>query len=234
MGTRRERETQFAQDPGGSSMSSQLVWGAYMLLGDALEFRHRQEGRKTDSTHYAPAAAGSIVLIVDAFGNWLDESIAQLGFFDKKILPLASEQPLQKYYKLAEAAGKSLPNNADLSMAIDLRNEIVHYLPRGLRTEGNVPPWLVELDRRSLLIPVTDSSAPWSLPDKVSSYALAYWTWEVVDTALQHFLDAIGRQKSISLGGAVENFSLYRDFCRPADLAEFDRANEPVTKAAAQ
>jgi hypothetical protein len=88
--------------------------------------------------------------------------------------------------------------------------------------DQNIPTWFQALHERGLFIqaPGTD----FQFYQKIPSYALAYWAWEVAYTTIDLFVRAIPNAATIC-DYVVHNFGLYRDVCPPDRLGEFDQLN---------
>jgi hypothetical protein len=70
---------------------------------------------------------------------------------------------------------------------------------------------------------MTSPTAPdWEVPQRIASYALAYWAFETIETALGELARVTPREHQTSLLLA-HNFSLYRQWaCPPSHLPEYD------------
>jgi hypothetical protein len=158
-GRRRERLAQFGARTTGSyaTLSGSLIYCGLIELDLALEGR-KQPVLRTVDNHYTRHALGSIVLLITALEAWLNEVIADLAPMHRSQFPgtqlydLADKPIEEKYYAFPRLLGAPVPPQPDLDLVLSVRNEIVHYLPRVLPGEGQVPPWLVDLHRRGVFL----------------------------------------------------------------------------------
>jgi hypothetical protein len=232
MSKRKQRHQQFSRVYTGvyGSMSPQLLVSSELLLRQSLDQRRRQVSR-TANNHFSTYAAGSIVLLIDGFEAWLNESIWHYWNTDSrdKILKLGNAPILEKYYEVPRrSAANEIAYRPHLEMAVDLRNEIAHFLPRIISEQipmplRHVPPGLEELYEQQLFfVPsgITEN-VEMTLDDLVSSYRLAYWTWETVAEAAKTYCEALsGTQTALML--YTENFELYKRNCPPSNLPQYD------------
>jgi len=207
------------------SLSGDLVHCAQALLQMALDDRRREVRLSTN--HFSSCAVGSILLLVAGFEAWLNEILSEALFVcdRERLKGLADEPLLTKYYGIPQrVAGVRMPANQELSLLIDLRHEIAHYLPRVIPDEGNVPAWLGELHRRRLFL-YSSMGEQGPLGWNIASYRLAYWAWETVEAAVVEFVSAVtvevhGRA---SVGShCAENFGRFRMICPPSQLGQYD------------
>ncbi len=210
---RVERREHFEGEQGWPTyrLSFELVVCAEKLLRQALHDRETKVYRIA-RTHYTPSAIGAIVMVTNALDAFLNEVCA---YRDRR--PLAT-QPLA-------AKLRALAPRFD-GRAVDLlglaRNEIAHYLPRSLPDEGHLADALAEWGRLGLLM-ITPTTRSWVLPQRLASYALALWAFEVVESAIQAVVGASTPDQWLSTSMA-QNFSLFRGWACPIDqLPEYDR-----------
>jgi hypothetical protein len=140
-------------------------------------------------------------LLIDGFEAWLNESTWNLSDKDgsDNILELGDKGIIEKYYEAPRLTiGTDIPPQPHLVLAVDIRNEIAHFLPRIIEEEGpipsrQVPPWLKELYEEQLFfVPSsTMENTELTLNILLSSYRLAYWAWETVAEAANAFCDAL-------------------------------------------
>jgi hypothetical protein len=109
----------------------------------------------------------------------------------------------------------------DLRLLSDLRDELVHFLPRSPRTKENVPHWFKPLHKRGLFIE-TKRDSDFSLAQKLASYALGYWAAEVIDRSAQALRSKASPMGSIYADCLCSNFELYRYLDSPDALGEYD------------
>jgi len=211
---------------GWVSLSGDLLDCARALLQMALDQRRREVVRYP-ADHFSSYAVGSILLLVTGFEAWLNEVLSEALFVSgrERLKGLADEPLLTKYYEIPHrVAGAQMPANEELSLLVDLRHEIAHYLPRIIPDEGNVPSWLAELRRRQLFLGSPDEDCT-PLGWRITSYRLAYWAWETVEAAVAEFVSAacVEVEGAAPVGShCAKNFGVFRTICPPTQLAEYD------------
>jgi hypothetical protein len=207
-----------------TSIAWDLTRSASSLLALAL---HERRGGvfKTSTNHATHHRVGAIVLVLTAFDAWLNETLSLSTWHGgedlKKDVP--RDPAYAKYERLAQASSIALPNEAtrDLKLLGNVRNELVHHLPRPASGEGNVPSSLLELHRRDLFV-ATGRSGDFHFSQKLGSYKLAYWSFQTVETAVSSWVDHATAEWEWQFGVA-RNFSRYlNESCPPEDLAAFD------------
>lgn len=226
MTQRKLREGQYLTNKQGVifPMSPDLLGCARNELSAGLEERKRQTVR-SKTNHTSHHALGSIVLVVTAFDVWLNEVALQVSLIEHSERGrIAAKKPTAaKYAYLMEILGAAVRDSQDLEMAINLRDEIVHYLPRVVDDTGNVPSWLSPLHDRGLLLGGTDEPG-FTFPKNLNSYRLAYWVWELIERAVARLslaLQALG-PKYEQVGWMAGNFGIYRGVCPPDQLSAYD------------
>jgi len=223
---RRERIKQFEDhgSPGGMSFSQELVGSAISLLRIALEQRKQPVSRCHDN-HYTSHAPGAIVLAVTAFDVWVREFEVGLEAVDSSFPKCKKvDNPIcRRYADLLRNLGESnCPFEADLRSVVDVRDEIVHYLPRTLPGR-TLPAWIDSLDRRGLLIRSPTNDADFTLSQKLSSYALAHWACTTLASCVATLIGAVRNEFVPFVGGCTaKNFSLFSTITAPGDLVDFD------------
>jgi hypothetical protein len=223
MGTRKQREQDFRHSVGGSAwaLSPDLLQSASVLLKQALDDR-RSRVFSSPVNHFSPHCVSSLFLVATAFDAWLAEAASTAewsgvaGMKDHALLDTR-----QKFEKLTGLGTD--PLRVDLSLLVDVRNEVAHYLPR--KPSGDdVPPWLSALDDRRLLI--TAGVAPgFSFSQRLPSYALAYWAWQVAERCVEAVIQALPPRGSVIVSHTSANFEKYRFCCAPESLDEYDQAH---------
>lgn len=152
----------------------------------------------------------------------MNEAIYTFGGTNQDFMRLAFEPVSKKYYEIPQRVAKAeIPPRTELDLVIQLRHEIVHYLPRVVKEEGSVPNWFLELHKRRLFITSSSSDGDFVLAHKLGSYRLAYWAFESVAGAVADLLDALGA-KADSIRLTASNFGHYRSAPSPTELAAFD------------
>ncbi|MGA2285080.1 MAG: hypothetical protein ABSG55_02260 [Dehalococcoidia bacterium] len=227
MSKRKQRVDQFVTvRPGVKvSLSGDLVECARALLQMALDQR-RGEVLRYREDHFSWYAIGSILLLVSALEAWLNEVLSEALFISdrQRLIGLADEPLLAKYYEIPNrVTGVRISPNEELTLLVDVRHEIAHYMPRILPDEGGVPNWLVDLHRRHLFLGGRDEGRA-ILSWRFASYRLAYWAWETAEAAVAEFVTAASVEvEGVALGcHCAGNFSCFRTICPPSELAEYD------------
>ena len=101
-------------------------------------------------------------------------------------------------------------------IVVEVRNEIVHPMPFPTGTQWNVPNNLFPLHEMGLLISTGKPDSDYTFSDKVRSYALGYWCWEVVETCVTLLVEHLKPDQQVSW--TAQNFSAYKNICHPNDL----------------
>jgi len=204
------------------SSSHALAHSATVLLLLAQEERHRPTS-KTPTNHYSEHALGAITLLVSAFDAWLIETLAQRGLRTKSELTA-----IERYQELelrALTANDSPHPTTNLGLVIEVRNDIEHFRPGQSATTHGLPDYL------ALLLPLgvlgdslfhaEHDGIPYTPPlhERLKSYALAYWVFEVVESAVV----ALALRLAPGQPLMAANFTSFRAVYSPATLAEHDR-----------
>jgi hypothetical protein len=231
---KRERLSEFAYPPGGSyafsSLSPDLLWSAGSLLERALW--DRQKFARNAQTHASQHGGGAIVLAVTAFDVWLGELIVGLMLSEDETRAQLDVPTVAKYRFVGDRYGVVPPlETADLETIVAVRHEVVHHFIRP--DVAKLPSWFSGLQAKGLL--VTHPSAPegdFSLTQKLGSYALAYWGFEVLESAAKSLIEKATNVRAQIHSGDLYNFGLYRRFCAPKHLAIYDRDHPPRERPA--
>jgi hypothetical protein len=225
MNRRKLRQQQFSTDKVGGwawiTTSQSLATCAVAQLALSLEDRHRGYSRWPNN-HYSDHALGAILLIVAAFEAWLNESVRQLWLTGPR-MALAEKGIVERYETRAyESSGSTFSALSDLSVLVDVRHEIEHFLPRAVDAPNGLPPWLAQLIERGYLI---DSRIPGATPlgERFKSYGLAYWAFETVRSAAFALEQPLGEQWQ-RVGWTALNFELYLGLFSPTRLDEHDKS----------
>lgn len=231
----RRRVQEFVSQQQGSQvpLSMNLVTATCVLLAKSLEVR-KGGVWKTKDNHAADCAPGAIVMAVSAFDAWLNEIAGFPGAIpsQQRLSELIEMTTKAKYRALARATtGIEIADAADLGLLIDVRNEIVHFLPYIQRIDSGetVPERLGALEKKKLLIISGDPSADFHFSQKLCSYALAYWACETTRTAAETLAEVLGPNTMVGSNARVMagNFAIYRRLPGPADLEEWDAVPSP-------
>lgn len=218
MNHRAERRKAYLKDGGIGFLSTDIVKSALGCLSLALADR-RGHGLRLKHNHYAPNATGALVLLVTA----LDASMNELIAFVDKDRPLADVPTLQRYLRLTQGRPPDEELYAHLGLLVEVRHEVVHFLPRYVGDKGNVPTWLKPLDDLGLFLRGPREEVDFTFFQKLSSYALAYWGWEVANAILKRVVEAIPAEELPFYDYLTHNFGRFDQLCAPADLPTFDR-----------
>ena len=233
----RDRIDRFVNPKSGpsGSFSSDLLLIGRKLLEDSLLDR-KNNLNTPPNNHMSKHSVGSIVLLVAGFECWLNEAIDYLSSYDPKMRAYVELPVLRKYESLCNWNGTDrfpLTNVrvidrqqglnfedilTKLPLVVEVRNEIVHAVPVPTGTPWNLPPKLLPLHEMGVLMTTGKAEADYTLHDKFRSYALAYWCWEQIDTAVSLLVNHV--EPDQVLAWTAQNFSAsYRAVCPPKELA---------------
>jgi hypothetical protein len=205
MAKRREREKQFTSSSSFAifSFAQDLVTSAFLLLRAAFS-EGVEKSIKESCGHYSVHAPASIVLICTAFDQWLNQSALTLDVRYKGLRESAAKMStLNKYHRFTElVSGHSLEKDRELDMAWDVRNEIVHWLPRLASSPSNWPTWLEELQDRGLVLKseLPGHGDATDLASKLHSYLLARWVLQTIANSVERLLDLFTEEDEIEKG----------------------------------
>lgn len=167
--------------------------------------------------HYSIHGPSSILLICTAFDQWLNQSALTLDVRYKGLRDIAvKHDTITKYKKLGEAIGqKEISVPEDLQMAWDVRNAIVHWLPRKTSEESNWPAWLSKLQDRGIVLSsiLPNGVEATDLSTKFHSYLLARWVWKTLGDAVKELLNQFPDGDEIerrTIDWSVAGFNLYQ------------------------
>lgn len=222
---------------GWSSLSGSLADAALTMLRNALADRHGGTARLADN-HFSTSALGALVLIVTALDVWITENfdrLETLGVQGARVAATEGGDAIRiRFVKLATMAGLSVPDDvlADVGLMAEVRNEIVHHLPRPVPQAPGVPPTLAPLAERRLFasalytwkLPGSEpSTVDYAFASKLESYALAYWAFRTAESAVEALADGVRASWQGYFPGLRNNFARYRDVCAPEALGDYDR-----------
>jgi hypothetical protein len=239
---RKKRHEEFSVKRTGwySSLWEKLLFCSHTLLLQSLAERHRKVARIPDN-HYSHNAVGSIILLVDGLEAWLNKSIWYLSDRvedTENFFKLANTGIKQKYHAVPkQVAGTVIPTQPNFEMVLDVRHEISHFLPRIIEEEPaparHVPSWLSPLfEQRIFFIPYEreiPDDVDLTLSTLLCSYKLAYWSWQIVEEAVETYCEAL---KDDPVAGMIskDNFDLYKSTCHPDNLPAYDKEHGLTTK----
>lgn len=210
------------------SLSGSLLTCAAELLWIALKDRLKPVFRMRRN-HFTVRAVGSLLVLTAALEAWLNEVISTYAN-SPHLLELAGESIMDKYQQIPERlGGRRLPHDDASALMLAVRDEIAHFLPRRhTHGRGNVPPAFQYLQRHGLLINYHGTpGVDFFFTQKLHSYRLAYWAWEVVDRAVSRFVESLPRDQRLAsatemIAFTARNFKMYERICPPERLADFD------------
>ncbi|MEW6684072.1 MAG: hypothetical protein AB1451_14330 [Nitrospirota bacterium] len=226
-------------NPGGGtgiSFSADLLLAAKLMLEYSLEDRKDNATPPLDN-HMSKHSIGSIVLLIAGLESWLNEALAHLSTYDPTLRTRGKDTLLTKYKYLCswDGAGRiALTDiatlarahclnlsqiNDDLKLVIEVRNEIVHPMPFGTGSPWNVPNDFLRLHHMGLLMTTGKPDEDYAFNAKLRSYALAYWCWEVTETAVSLLVKHFEPDQLVAW--TAPNFSQYKSLCPPKDLANY-------------
>jgi hypothetical protein len=183
--TRKERISQFVHPPSGSFihgvLSPEIYHSALILLSAART---------------ADYGCGTIILAVTAFDVWLNELLLDPSLTPEQTRKQLDESTVSRYRFLHQHYQCSPPaDTSDLEVVASVRNEIVHHF---VRPDVTIfPDWYDALQTRGLLI--THPKAPavdYSVTQKLSSYPLAYWVFEVLEAAARRLIESAAKPQA--------------------------------------
>lgn len=236
---RRQREDELLNPPNSGFWSytpfyPALLQCAFEELVAALNDRKRGALRDRDD-HLTEHAVGSIALLVDGLEAWLNHVI----FLSSSHTEIADgENPREmafgttkeKYAALSKhitGTKMSIPQSLDLT--IEVRNQIVHHLPRKRMAGGSsVPSWFDGLESKGLFTTskrIQPDLSDFGFGQKLQSYSLAYWAWESVDESITKLITPWPSY----VGGWIKDtgtenfyFERYKSVCPPKSLPQLD------------
>jgi hypothetical protein len=219
MSRRAERKEQFKKSPGGDSFSPDIIVSAHTLLELALAERKRGVWRDVHN-HYTAHATSVIVLAVTALDAWLMEYILAAAFRDPPVKDIAHLSLFDRVRTFLTKADRVSPVLDELRLLIDVRDEIVHVLPRQLGPTYPLPSWLQSLDERGFMIKTTKGD--FRMHQKFASYALAYWATTTAHACTQELMAVAPDSMPSSPEWLARNFARYRHISSPEQLPQFD------------
>jgi len=150
----------------------------------------------------------------------MNEAIAMSSIFAfAQIREAAIKTTCAKFGAIAAGTVGFQKAASELRLLGDVRDEIVHYLPRAeFSSHGNVPAWCQVLRQRGLFIEAPGTDFQFS--QKVPSYALAYWAWEVAHQSIDFFVRSLSAPAQNICDYLAHNF--HHEICPPDRLREYD------------
>jgi hypothetical protein len=178
-----------------------------------------QEAAKGRGRPYmARRAPASIALLLMAFESWIKRTLTLMHTYVDQEPPSKREKLLELITRgsLADKAlrvpeyggGHALHRNqhSDLLQLIAVRYELMHDLPA--TNKSGEPAPLDFLNDRGLLLSSENPQAELMLAQRLESYDLAWWAWEVIN----NFIEAI---RSASQADYMETALLQHNFDLP-------------------
>lgn len=143
---RKQRAAQYEKDAVPYMLSPNLIYAAVCALRASLSERHGRVMRNP-TTHASSSALGAIILFATAIDVALNEIITC-----DKVLAAADTAPgpssmVEKFCGIT-ALGVEHPVAVELNCLSNMRDELVHYLPRQVEGPGSVPEWFRGLYER--------------------------------------------------------------------------------------
>jgi len=214
---RKERRQQFTTRATFAifSFAQDLINSAFVLLQLASNERKGTHVEKAGG-HYSIHAPGSIVLICTAFDQWLNQSALTLDVRYPGLVAIAADHDtITKYQKFGQTiAASDFEVPSDLRVVWDVRNEIVHWLPRKAAEVSNWPEWLSALQERGLVLATVlpDGTDATDLATKFHSYSLARWVWQALYQAATALLAQFPEGDEIERGTMEMSVEGFRAF----------------------
>lgn len=228
---RKDRIAQFEYHGGfgaGSvSFFANLMRSAVTLLEKAL--LDRREHSRNEFNHASRHGPGAIILAVTAFDLWLTEGITLLMLPSNEVRKKIDEDTLKKFRFLYQYFREQEPTRSEekeLDIVVLVRHEIVHHFWRPDHTL--VPGWVEELQKRNLLMTSARKDADYWFTQKLGSYALAYWIFEVIEASAGATIGNSKKAAAEPRRGDLHHFQRYRTVCPPKQLAQFDALHPPL------
>jgi hypothetical protein len=233
---KKERIDEFfvPKSGGSTTLSGDLLFCSFVQLKMALDDRRAGRVFKEANNHASAYALGSILLLIAGFESWLNEL---LGFIPRFSFSAMSEDelrkvlhdytPVKKYEFLANKWAQTTLSTTDLEIAIDIRDEITHYLPRPFGCGNDrVPSRFHTLQQQGLFITSPgDHGFDFTWGQKLGSYGLAFWVSQVVKEAVDRLAALFPADKQRFLFGH-QNFAFATrpEIYPPSRLDDFDHA----------
>ena len=225
-------------NPGPSgTFSSDLLLTAHLMLQASLEDR-KGNANPPLNNHMSKHVVGSIVLLISGFESWLNEALAHLANNYDSLLRLRGKDALLKKYQglcgwdgtghfplanietVAQMRSISFEQIIkDLALVIEVRHEIVHPMPLSTGTPWNIPENFLPLHRAGILISKGHPDDDYLFIDKLRSYALAYWCWEVVQSCVSLLVEHLKPDQYVAW--TAPNFFAHKALCAPKDLSTY-------------
>lgn len=223
----RKRLEQFAYLPNFvyGSFYQNLLASATALL--ELAPWDRLRCAKNEQTHASSHAPGAIILSVTAFDIWLNEIITGLPLMSEEEARNRLDCKITAKFKFVHERlhGPLASDQPDLRTVVEIRHEIVHHFPRP--DQRLIPDWFPELQGRGLLVTHPSGKTDYSLTQKLGSYALAYWVFQVLDVNASSLVEGSTVPHAQMRESNLHNFRLYRRVCHPTQLPSFDAKHRP-------
>lgn len=213
------RKQQFEHGTSFDGISYAHSSGGTTLLAAALAER-REDVYRYAQDHASLAAPSAIVIVVTAFDVWLSECIAFMKFGRPDVTD-ATLSVCAKYDAVCRHLGLTSPSavRAELELAVDLRHELVHYLPRAFGADP-APAWFESLEARGLFFGAGEGHR-WRFSQRLCGFRLAYWAFRAVEGAALFLRDNAPPPHAAYLSPA-HNFTLYRRTTPPEELPAYD------------
>jgi hypothetical protein len=227
--TQQLREEAFMSSDGHADMlSPEIGLTAQLVLKMSLKDRLSDGVLRMKHNHVSWHAAGGIVLLVTTLDASMNEVIsfrhgfehgrAEADRAERRRVACMSLVP--KFRELTKHNKQSDRHSLleDLRALTELRNEIVHFLPR-----KTVPKWLQRLHDQDLFIATGRNASDLAFSQKLSSYSALYWGWEVGERVLQAVMHSMPPSVQGVCEAVLLNYVEYKDVTPPQQLPDFDK-----------
>jgi hypothetical protein len=221
MSQKDERHARFKSGYPNGTLSVDLIECGQVTLERALQDRQREVMRNAHN-HYSPNAVGAFILAVSAWEASMNEILAFWNSFGREDhRDRAALAPFPKFLAMTGVAEDD-PLATEFRMLTRMRNELAHFLPGG----PGIPEDYSPLEARGLFIRSTHGPAVgFQFCQKLSSYALAYWSWTTCHEAVMRAVASTPPVVQSVCDFIPHHFALYRSTCPPERLPEYDKAH---------
>jgi hypothetical protein len=204
----------------GAPFYPDLLSSALELLQRALMDRGSEATQ--NSNHFTKHSTSAIVLVVTAFDVWLSDVAFAVMRDTEDMKALLNESGVPaKYRALYDRIhpGETTDLN-ELEIVAEVRNEIVHHFRRP--SQNYLPAWVPILEKSNILPVFGHPETDWTLTDKLSSYSLAYWAFQIIEKFVIKLVHGAPGRVQMERH-AIPQFGQYRHICAPARLQDLDK-----------
>lgn len=201
-----------------------LVLGAEDLKAAEIEAR-RDAAAGGERPHFAQRSVSSIVLLCMGFESWVNRQLSisyKLGRAgseadEAELLDTLLYHPLDTRARRIPRfnGGRTLHahETPGLSEVVSVRHELIHDLP-ATNLKGEIDR-LERLRDKLLLATTPDPEVDYLLFERLQTYDLAYWCWEVVISTMRAIEDACTNGMPST---GMLNLHLFRACAAPGDF----------------